>query len=324
MELPKISVIMSVYNGEKHLSECIDSILTQTFTNFEFIIVDDASTDNTPQILKKYMQQDARIRILTNAENKERSYSRNCAIEATQSDLIAVMDADDWAYPDRLEKQYAFMQAHPEVTVCGGRVEEYETGKKWATILDNETIHIALIFDVVFSHPTVIYKKSAVQKVGGYRIDMSPAEDYDLWQRLAERKNVKFANISDVLIRYRIHCGVDRSSYREKQKNAANIVQKNILHFIMDEVTDKEISMHNAFCFPTQSNLFQVIFKFPWAYKLYKGFVKSGYSSSIVRRTLIKKIADELRINFAARCKRYTLTRILWNGMRNIKNYLGR
>lgn len=111
---PEVSVIMSVYNGETHLEECLKSICKQTFSNFEFIIVDDASTDRTADILKRWQRQDQRIRLLHNTENKERAISRNRAIMAARAPLIAVMDADDHALPTRLALQTAFLRRHPK------------------------------------------------------------------------------------------------------------------------------------------------------------------------------------------------------------------
>ena len=116
---PLCSVVMPTYNDSRHLAAAIESILDQTFRDFEFIIIDDCSTDKTPEILEQYRCQDTRIRIVRNAENLGVARSLNKAIALTQSPFIARMDGDDLSLPTRLEKQIAYMQAHPEVGVLG-------------------------------------------------------------------------------------------------------------------------------------------------------------------------------------------------------------
>ena len=304
---------MAVYNGEKYLKECIDSICNQTFTDFEFIIVDDCSTDCTAKILNHYALSDDRIKIITNTINQGMAYSRNNALNCVNAQLIAVMDADDWSYPDRLEKQYAFMQTHPEITVCGGFIEDYEYGRIWSVMKHNEELHIEVLFDSIFAHPTVMLRTNIMLEVKGYDVTFPYAQDYDLWQRLAEKADVKFANLPDVLIRYRVHPEIDRSIYYEKQRRGASRVRKNMLCFFMDGVTAKEIAIHDDFCTPAKGTLFQILFQFsPWAYRLYKAFVQDGYSHSIVKKILIKKIIAHFHLWFIIRCKKIYFLKMIW------------
>ena len=115
IESPKISVVMPVLNGEKYLAEAIESILNQTFQDFEFIIVDDGSTDQTPEILRSYANKDSRIQIVTNPINRGIGYSRNRGIALSRGEYIANMDADDLCLPERFEKQVRFLDSHPDI-----------------------------------------------------------------------------------------------------------------------------------------------------------------------------------------------------------------
>lgn len=229
MTTPAVSVIMAVYNGEQHLAEAVQSILAQSFTAFEFVIVDDASTDGTPKILHNYASQDNRIIVLTNEENKERSISRNAAIAYAKSDLIAVMDADDVALPDRLEKQVAFMQAHPEVTVCGSFMAYRDAEGTWTGTIDDAAIRARMLFVCPLPHPTVIFRRDDILRAGGYDPIMPPAEDYALWAKLAENESIRFANIPEILLRYRTHPQLVRRDYRQKQEDGSSVVHRRLL-----------------------------------------------------------------------------------------------
>jgi glycosyltransferase involved in cell wall biosynthesis len=244
MNPPAVSVIMAVFNGELHLEEAIESILAQTFSEFEFIIVDDASTDNTPRILRRYAIEDNRVTILTNATNQERSISRNAAIMHAQSAFIAVMDADDVAMPDRLAKQLAFMLANPDVVVCGGAISIYDAPDEiWLPPTEHEAIRAQLLFESCIYHPTVMYRKEQIcASVGGYDTSMPPTEDYDLWARLSMNPAARFANLPDILCRYRYN-GKDEK-YKAVQQHKANLVRKKLLRSIGLTPSDKEFAAH--------------------------------------------------------------------------------
>lgn len=227
--LPKVSVILAVYNGAEFLNECINSIRNQTLSAFEFIIVDDASTDRTPDILKYHVAEDKRIVVLTNERNKERSISRNIAIKSSSTDLIAVMDADDIAEPDRLEKQYAFMTAHPEISLCGSFMSYLSSNGIWSGVCDDVSIRARMLFECPIAHPTVMFRRAVVMNVGGYDENMSVAEDYILWGVLAENVSIHFANIPELLVRYRTYPHLARQEYYQKQREGARLVHKKLL-----------------------------------------------------------------------------------------------
>lgn len=244
---PKVSVVMSVFNGEKHLCECLDSILAQTLNEFEFIIVDDASTDKTKSILQDYASKDSRIVIITNEVNKERSISRNIGISAARASLIAVVDADDFSMPHRLQVQYDFMMKNPNVGVCGALIQIYETGQIVPYYRDNEILRAYLLFNCCVAHPVVMYRKEVVLKVGGYNESMFQAEDYDLWVKLLLERTVQFANIPDVLLRYRAYPDANRDAYNEEQNAVADTVRIKLLQQIGITPSTEELHVHGFF-----------------------------------------------------------------------------
>jgi len=227
---PKISVNMIVYNGEEFLEEAICSILNQSFTDFEFIIVDDASTDNTANILTQFASKDSRIHIITNKENSGRPISRNKALHAAQAPYIIVMDADDWAYPELFAIQYKFMEDNPQVSLCGCSMEIYETGELLYVNIPTSNVEIrtALPWQNFLTHSAMIMRKKHIFKhVQGYDESFACAQDHALWARLWEHDDIVFANHSDALVRYRMHPNTSRLEYYEKQiENSCKIMYR--------------------------------------------------------------------------------------------------
>jgi len=202
---PKVTVLMSVYNGETYLCEAIDSILNQTLTNFEFLIIDDASTDRTLKILQSY--EDPRIQLIRNCENLGLTKSLNKGIKLAKGEYIARMDADDISYPQRLEKQLFFLERNPDIGVLGTwTLNIDETGKSVGSEkfpVYPETIKISIIFGYSLAHPSVMMRKNILNLVGGYDENIRYAQDYDLWIRCL--KITKISNYPDILLKYRIH-----------------------------------------------------------------------------------------------------------------------
>lgn len=243
---PKISVIMPVYNGEKYLAEAINSILTQTFTDFEFIIINDASTDSTAQIINGFAKKDSRIRILTNKINLKIAATLNKGLNIAKGQYIARMDADDISLPHRLNLQVSFMDKHPEVGVCGSWLTIHETNKIWRPPQYNEQIKAMLLFESCLYHPTIIARKTNIIDVGKYSDEMFHAQDYDLWIKLLISGDIKFANIAESLLRYRFHHKIYRLDYKSKKMVKANKVRKKILKSIGLDPIDVEFKTHIA------------------------------------------------------------------------------
>lgn len=200
---PKISVLMPVYNAERFLREAIDSILNQTFRDFEFIIINDASTDNSKNIILSY--NDKGIRYFENDINLGVAGTLNKGLELARSDLVARMDADDISFPNRLEMQYKMMEKDKKIAVLASIFDVVdESGnfmytEKYAN--SSEEIYYALQFRDCLGHPTVMFRKRIILNVyKGYDINHE-AEDYDLWLRVSSK--YKFSKINTSLLKLR-------------------------------------------------------------------------------------------------------------------------
>jgi hypothetical protein len=206
MSTPPVSVVMSVFNGQAFLEEAIESILSQTFRDFEFLVIDDGSTDATAEILARYASRDARVRIFRH-ENRGRAESLNIGIGFARGKYVARMDADDVALPYRFDEQIDFMERHPGVGLLGGAVELINAaGKTIDTmqppLLDSEIRSVMLRYNPM-CHPAVVMRREVAVSSGGYRKALLDADDYDLWLRMGERSEL--ANLGKVILQYRIH-----------------------------------------------------------------------------------------------------------------------
>jgi len=203
---PIISVVMSVYNSEKYLVEAIESILTQTFADFEFIIINDGSTDSSLSIIKKYLLDDDRI-VLISRENKGLPYSLNEGIIKARGKYIARMDADDISLPMRFEEQISYMESNSDIGVCGTQAyvfsEKSVIKKTHKHPSKDEDLKLRLLFSVCFIHPSVMIRKSILDNISIiYNEKYKNSQDYDLWVRLASI--TKFGTIQKPLIFYRV------------------------------------------------------------------------------------------------------------------------
>jgi glycosyltransferase involved in cell wall biosynthesis len=204
---PAVSVVMSAYNGERFLREAVESILRQTFSDFELIVVDDGSTDATPRMLAEYAAADSRV-VVHRQSNQGHAAGLNCGIGLARAPLIARIDADDAALPTRLERQSRFLIEHATVAVVGGAVTFIdESGRSFADVpyplTDAEIRETLTKMSAPFLHPAVMLRRDAFERVGGYRPVFQVAEDYDLWLRIAEC--YELANLPEIVLRYRIH-----------------------------------------------------------------------------------------------------------------------
>ncbi len=203
--MPKISVILPVYNGEKYLKEAIESVLVQTFTDFELIVIDDGSIDGSAEIVKGYA--DPRI-IYIQKEHSGIIATLNRGLKESKGELIARFDCDDLCEPDRLEEQNRFFEEHSECMVAGSYAIEIDENGQVTGMLDyvptdTESIRKYAILHNPFIHPSVMMRKSLFETTEGYRDRYLHAEDYELWTRVIYRNEC--ANIPKRLIRYRMH-----------------------------------------------------------------------------------------------------------------------
>jgi len=203
-KLPLISVVMGVYNGASYLHKGIDSILNQTFRDWELIICDDGSTDQTWKELQAYAQKDRRIRILRNETNQGLAYSLNKAIAHAQSNILARQDADDTSEPNRFEVQYAFVKEHPEYAIVGTSWNNIdENGDIWVTHPLEKPVAKNLIWDGGFMHPSWMMRKDRLEKVGFYTVSENTRrdQDYHLVMKLYGA-GMKMCNMREVLYNY--------------------------------------------------------------------------------------------------------------------------
>lgn len=202
--MPKVSVIMPAYNAEKYIAEAIDSILGQTFTDLEFIILNDCSADSTEKIILSYA--DDRIVYIKNEKNMGVAATLNRGIAIATGEYIARMDADDISLPERFEKQVAFLDSHPDVAVLGSAVDMFGAQNQVVRYSESDgRLKVDLLFGSCFAHPSVMMRTEVIRSLGGYDRAYEGMEDYALWCRVA--KNHQLATIQQVLLRYRIHPG---------------------------------------------------------------------------------------------------------------------
>lgn len=214
---PTVSVMMTVYNAASYVETAVESILAQTHRDFELIVIDDGSVDGSRGILETLSRRDARIRLVSRA-NTGICQARNEALGLSRGEYVVVMDADDIASPQRIERQLAFMQAHPEVSVAGAWFDVIDAGGRYLTCLkpplENEAIQQALLSGhTAICQPTSILRREALEAVGGFDESLDCAEDLDVYLKLGERGQL--ANIPEALVRYRMHAASTTARKRE-------------------------------------------------------------------------------------------------------------
>jgi len=233
---PKVTVLMSVYNGERFLSAALESILHQTWTDFEFLIINDGSTDGSREIILSY--DDPRIRLVDNPTNIGLTKSLNRGLELARGALIARQDADDLSHPARLEKQVNFMDHHPEVALLGARHSLIDdrgctvhnpltlrattpAGITWQFMLYNPVVHSAAIFR----------KEVVWTRLGGYDESLTRRQDFELWSRIAVAYGV--ANLPEILVKFRVHPGSVSANYtREDIQKIEHVFIDNLRRYL--------------------------------------------------------------------------------------------
>ena len=188
--VPKVSIVMAVCNGERYVREAVESILNQTFADFEFIIIDDGSTDSTWSILTAYAAQDSRVVLIRNQENIGLTRSLNKGLALAQGEYLARQDADDVSLPERLEWQVAFLDQHVKCSLVASHASEIDDNCNVVGYMTPPSGNSKLQADLMrwnfLPHGSVMFRSSAVRRMGGYDPTYQYAQDYDLWLRLAE------------------------------------------------------------------------------------------------------------------------------------------
>ncbi|HEC06617.1 MAG TPA: glycosyltransferase [Thiolapillus brandeum] len=240
---PDISVLMAAHNNEKYLPLAIQSILDQSFRNIELIIVDDCSSDASPDILQRYAERDRRVSIIRNDENIGLSRSLNKGLEVARGKYIARMDDDDVALPGRFLLQLEYLQAH-RLVLCGGwfRTIGRLRNRTFRYPVDDEDIRVYMLFQNPFMHPSVIMETRVLQELGGYSADYPYAEDYHLFARMSQKGRI--GNVPAVVHRYRLHRNRVSDKYNATQVQSAHRVRSEYLAAAGFEPTAGELEAH--------------------------------------------------------------------------------
>lgn len=238
--MPKVSVIISTYNGERHLREAIHSILEQTYSDFELIIVNDGSTDATPEILSNF--DDRRIKVLNNERNLGITASQNRAIGAATGEYLALMDHDDISLPHRFRTQVDFMDAHHDVGMLGSNCLNIDENNKvtWVATYPSDEVTLkwnTLVLGCPNIHTTLMIRRSAMQRIGGYTNTYQYAGDYELISRLIQTHKV--ANLEEPLVKWRAHAtSTSRKNVEQLMAEAMSITRHNVEVLVGDDNVD--------------------------------------------------------------------------------------
>jgi glycosyltransferase involved in cell wall biosynthesis len=235
---------MAAYNAAAYLRAAIESVLHQSFGDFEFIIVDDGSTDATAGIVGSY--DDRRILVLRNPENLGLIASLNRGLNQARGEFIARMDADDESLAQRFEKQLRFLDEHPEVGLCGTAFDTMgDRSERWPVVHEPARLKCQLLFDTGISHPTVMFRRELMLRHGLYYDPAyRHAEDYELWARFAEVTEI--ANVPAVLLKYRLHPQSISHTNRDYQRQLSDGIRRRMLDRLGVSADEREMRIHTT------------------------------------------------------------------------------
>ncbi len=241
--MPLLSVVMSTYNRAHLLKETVESVLNQSFSNFEFIIIDDCSTDNTAGILRSF--NDERIKVLTNSQNKGCTFNYHIAHNLAKGKYVAHIDDDDMCFPNRFEKQLDVLKRNSEISLLGTFVETFGENARpsWTFYTEPEKLDFIMNFYNPICHSSIIYDKEFADKnLINYDLSCKCAQDYDFYKQFLF-KGAKIANISDVLVRYRMHPKrlTDEFKTQQIQIDVAERVKEQLLSRFLNSVEINEV-----------------------------------------------------------------------------------
>jgi glycosyltransferase involved in cell wall biosynthesis len=249
--VPKISVVMPVYNGERYLREAVESVLDQSFSDFEFVIINDASTDKTGEMLSEFARQDERIVILQNEENLGLTGSLNKGIDRARGEYIARQDADDISLPERFKKQVALLDSNPEVVLVSCNIEKINAegnplGIMKRSCSDNLVAWYLLFYNRLAGHSQVMFRRKTFNMLGGYSKKYPYCEDYELWCRMTGVGTVTI--LPEVLLQQRFHAtSVSVMKQAEQKQDVLNLARWNIKQLSNLDLSLAEIEDLNTF-----------------------------------------------------------------------------
>ncbi len=291
---PDISVIMSVYNGETYLAEAIESVRKQTFQNWELVVINDCSKDSTAEILADFAQKDDRIKVHTNEVNLKLPTSLNKAIALAEGKYIARMDADDICLPDRLEKQFKFMEANSDVALSSCRFMTVKNGVYASGgaggRCDSAALKAMLLVANPILHPGVIAKAEVMKKFN-YDTTLTCTEDLELWTRMAIA-NQKMEILPECLLIYRLHDKQITSTTLERQHmEVLKIEQKYYAALLQEMDADMQTFYIHGVYFKENANVSQFLNYAKWL----KCVTKKNFNKNAVNYALFEILAEYKR-----------------------------
>lgn len=331
--MPKISVIMPAYNAEKYIKAAIESILEQTFTDFEFIIIDDGSIDSTAAIIQSYS--DKRIRFCPNEQNIGVAATLNRGLELACGEYIARMDADDISLPKRFEKQTAYMDEHVDIAVCGTAIEMFcdnkVIGRRFPSS-EPEKLKEDLFFSCGVAHPSVMMRKTVIVGLGGYDPMFNGMEDYELWCRVAEK--YRLTVLPEVLLRYRIHHAQVTQNQSPKYEEQLRLLKRRQTEQLGITVSSEEFDAYVSYCIGAMENIYSEISALGHFFeKAVAGNSNSEYYSSVyllsdfesVMLKFATGLSGEMQKKLCTECSLITEKKLRqWKAKNLVKKLLGR
>ena len=295
--VPAISVVVPTYNAARYVAEAVASVLVQDFTDFELLLIDDGSTDDTALVVSRFAV-DPRVRVLRNERNMGLIATLHRAYAECRAPLIARMDSDDICASDRFRRQVAFLRAHPELGIVGGAIRFF--GNVAPNVFTFPTghadIHAAMLFYCPLAHPALMFRRELLDQ-GLIRYDdaFRHAEDYHLWSRLLLQ--VKVANLPEVVLDYRLHAQQVSSDSSDKQYAASLQVRRQMLRECGIEPTDDEVALHESVILerpPARADYLPALSA--WFQRLEAAASRSGYwDANALHRLLKTKFLETAR-----------------------------
>jgi glycosyltransferase involved in cell wall biosynthesis len=285
---------MAAYNGERFLREAIDSVLAQTFPDFELIIIDDCSTDRTFEIIQSYV--DERIRLIQNAQNLGAAETRNVGLRQARGEYIAILDCDDIARPDRFMIQAGYLDQHPDVMLISSACiiidENSDTISTYVPPVDPVIFRWVMLIDNQIYHSTVMYRKTVGLEFNGYERALVPSEDYDLWCKIIRKYG--YVQMLERVTYYRVHHrGLTFTQSKRMGETATRIIQENIQDTLGKRI---EPPLIDALLKKSAEPGSQLRLVYQWYFDLVKGFAKRYQLTREERLVLWGAVLDELLI----------------------------
>lgn len=302
---PKVSVIVMVYNSAQYLTACLDSLCRQTMSDFEVLLVDDASTDESPLICRRYTESDHRFRLIRFEQNKGLSFSRAKSLLEAHGEYVAILDSDDITHERRLEKQADWLDSHPETVLVAGYYEiidcnERRLRKIFRSPLTDEEVRLRIAFGNCLGHSTVMFRKDPALACGGYNSQMKAGEDMEFYSRIMTLGSA--AVIPEVLAYYRIHDInkhlVEPTEHRELYRSN---VQQSVLRHLKQKVSIEVASalvdsyLESAANIDVFKKAVRLVMDSPWLLRDFKG--EPVMVSSILKRCALLALMKLRRRN---------------------------